>query len=57
MVEEPDARVDALMLSIYSTPALVVGNNVLHQSNLFPNEQLDETNLIAFLRSNGHGPA
>ena len=30
MVEEPDAQVDALMLSIYSTPALVIGNNVLH---------------------------
>ena len=57
MVEEPDAQVDALMLSIYSTPALVIGNNVLHQSNLFPNNHLDESNLIEFLRSNGHGPA
>jgi hypothetical protein len=57
MVEEPEAQVDALMLSIYSTPALVINNNVLHQTNLFPNNKLNESNLIAFLRSNGHGPA
>ncbi len=56
MVEEPDAQVDALMLNIYSTPALVIGNNVLHQLDLFSKNQLDEQALIGFLRSNRHGP-
>lgn len=56
MVEEPDAQVDALMLNIYSTPALVIGQKVLHQKDLFANNQLDENTLLAFLRSNGHGP-
>jgi hypothetical protein len=57
MVEEPDAQVDALMLNIYSTPALVIGSNVLHQQDLFADNQLDEQSLLTFLRSNGHGPA
>ncbi len=55
MVEEPDAQVDALMLNIYSTPALVIGNNILRQNDLFTNNRLDEKALILFLRSNGHG--
>ncbi len=57
MIEEPDAQVDALMLNIYSTPALVIGNNVLHQIDIFTKNQLDESTLLEFLRSNGHGPA
>ncbi|MFX1510941.1 MAG: glutaredoxin family protein [Promethearchaeota archaeon] len=56
MVDEPDAQVDALMLNIYNTPALVIGNNVLHQKDLFANNRLDENTLLTFLRSNGHGP-
>jgi hypothetical protein len=57
MVEEPDAQVDALMRNIYSTPALVIGQKVLHQKDLFADNQLDEETLVEFLRSNGHGPA
>lgn len=57
MVEDPDAQVDALMLNIYSTPALVIGNKVLHQTDLFSNNQLDKSALMGFLRSNRHGPA
>ncbi len=57
MVDDPDAQVDALMLNIYSTPALVIGNNVLRQVDLFSKNQLDESTLMGFLRSNGHGPA
>lgn len=57
MVEEPDAQVDALMLNIYNTPALVIEQKVLHQSELFENNQFNESTLITFLRSNGHGPA
>ncbi len=55
MIEEPDAQVDALMLSIYSTPALVIGKNVLRQNNLFINNCVDEETLALFLRVNGHG--
>ncbi|MFX1491149.1 MAG: glutaredoxin domain-containing protein [Promethearchaeota archaeon] len=55
MVEEPDAQVDALMLNIYSTPALVIDNNILRQNDLFTNNRLDEKALTLFLRSNGHG--
>jgi hypothetical protein len=57
MVEEPEAKVDALMLNIYSTPALVIGDKVLQQKDLFAHNKLDEQNILAFLRSNGHGPA
>ena len=57
MVDEPDAQVDALMLSIYSTPALVIGSSVLHQTDLFTRDKLDEQTLLKFLRSNRHGQA
>ncbi len=57
MVEEPEAQVDALMLNIYSTPALVIGNNVLYPSDLFANNRLNEDTLATFLRSNDHGTA
>jgi len=57
MVEEPDAQVDALMLNIYTTPALVIGQKVLHQKDLFANNKIDEETLLTFLRSNGYGPA
>ena len=57
MVEEPEAQVDALMLNIYSTPALVIGNNVLFQTDLFANNRLNKDTLTTFLRSNGHGTA
>ncbi|MFX1575750.1 MAG: glutaredoxin domain-containing protein [Promethearchaeota archaeon] len=57
MVEEPDAQVDALMLNIYNTPALVIDQKVLHQSELFANNQFNESTLTTFLRSNGYGPA
>ena len=57
MIDEPEARVDALMLNIYSTPALVIGDKVLHQADMFASNQLDEATLLAFLRSNGHGTA
>ena len=55
MIEDPEAKVDALMLNIYSTPALVVGDKVLHQSEMFANNQLVENAVLSFLRSNGHG--
>lgn len=55
MIEEPDVKVDALMLNIYSTPALVVGNRVLRQNDLFSNDRIDEAALITFLRSHRHG--
>ena len=55
MVEESEARVDALMLNIYSTPAIVIGDKVLHQTEMFANDQLDETAILTFLRSNEHG--
>jgi hypothetical protein len=57
MVEKPDEQVEALMLNIYSTPALVIGQKVLHQQDLFADNNLDEETLLVFLRSNGHGPA
>ena len=57
MIDEPEARVDALMLNIYSTPALVIGDKILHQADIFVNNQLEEAALLAFLRSNGHGTA
>jgi hypothetical protein len=57
MVEEPETKVDALMLNIYSTPALVIGNNVLLQTDLFANNRLNEDTLTTFLRSNSHGKA
>lgn len=57
MVEEPEAQVDALMLNIYSTPALVIGNSVLFQADLFANNRLNEDTLTTFLRSNSHGTA
>lgn len=54
LVEEPEARVDALMLNIYSTPAIVVNTAVLHQSELFKEERLNEAILLAFLGRQGH---
>ncbi|MFX0168050.1 MAG: glutaredoxin family protein [Candidatus Hodarchaeota archaeon] len=57
MIEEPEAKVDALMLNIYSTPALVIGDRVLHQTDIFINNQIDEAALASFLRSNEHGTA
>ena len=57
IVDDPDAQVDALMLNIYSTPALVIGKNVLRQVDLFSKDQLDKSTLMGFLRRNGHGPA
>ena len=57
MIEGPDVRVDALMLEIYSTPALVIGENVLHQSDMFQDGHLDVDTLLTFIRSNSHGKA
>jgi hypothetical protein len=57
IVEEPETKVDALMLNIFSTPALVIGEKVLRQTEMFANDQLDVTTLLAFLRSNDHGTA
>ncbi|MFW9831468.1 MAG: glutaredoxin family protein [Candidatus Thorarchaeota archaeon] len=57
MIEEPDAKVDALMLNIYSTPALVINSRVLRPNDLFSNNRLDKTKISAFLRSKGHGTA
>jgi len=54
LVEEPEARVDALMLSIYSTPAIVLNTAVLHQSELFKEERLNEAVLLAFLGRQRH---
>ena len=54
LVEDAEARVDALMLSIYSTPAIVLGTAVLQQSELFKRERLNEAALLAFLRRQGH---
>lgn len=49
MVEDSEARVDALMLDIYQTPALVSGDKVLHQQDMFPRGNLDEASLLSFL--------
>ncbi len=49
MVEDSEARVDALMLDIYQTPAVVSGEKVLHQRELFRNGRLDEGTLLSFL--------
>ncbi|MFX1564282.1 MAG: glutaredoxin family protein [Promethearchaeota archaeon] len=57
IIEEPEARVDALMLNIYSTPALVINEHVLHQTEMFQNGHLDESVLLAFLRRFEHGKA
>lgn len=54
LVEEPEARVDALMLNIYSTPAIVLNTGVLHQSELFKEERLNEAVLLAFLGRQSH---
>jgi len=54
LVEEPEARVDALMLNIYSTPAIVLNTSVLHQSELFKEEHLNEAVLLAFLGRQRH---
>ena len=49
MVENPDVKVDALMLNIYSTPAMVVADMVLHQPDLFTNGSLNEAKLLSLL--------
>lgn len=54
LVEEPEARVDALMLNIYSTPAVVVDSAVLHQSDIFKDDRLNEAVLLAFLGRQRH---
>lgn len=54
LVEEPEARVDALMLNIYSTPAIVLNTAVLHQSELFKEERLNEAVLLTFLGRQRH---
>lgn len=54
LVEEPETRVDALMLNIYSTPAIVLNTAVLHQSELFNEERLNEAVLLAFLGRQRH---
>ena len=54
LVEEPEARVDALMLNIYSTPAVVLNSAVLRQSELFRGESLNEAALLAFLGRHTH---
>jgi glutaredoxin len=54
LVEEPEARVDALMLNIYNTPAIVLNTAVLHQSDLFEEERLNEAALLAFLGRRRH---
>jgi len=53
MVENPEAKVDALMLNIYSTPALVIDEEVLHQNKLFKEGRLNEEVLLEFLRKHG----
>ena len=57
MVEHPEVKVDALMLNIYSTPALVIGDHVLHQTDLFESGRLNEGTVLTFLRRHGHGEA
>lgn len=49
MVEDSEARVDALMLEIYQTPALVSGEKVLHQRDIFPRGILEEAVILSFL--------
>jgi hypothetical protein len=49
MVEDSEARVDALMLDIYQTPAVVSGEKVLHQREIFRNGSIDEAALLSFL--------
>jgi glutaredoxin len=54
LVEDPETRVDALMLSIYNTPAIVLDTAVLHQSEIFKDDRLNEPALLAFLRRQKH---
>ncbi len=50
MIDEPEAKVDALMLNIYSTPALVIDDLVLYESDLFSAGKLNEPALMKILR-------
>jgi hypothetical protein len=50
MIEEPETKVDALMLNIYNTPALVIDNLVLYESDLFSTGKLNEPALMEILR-------
>jgi glutaredoxin len=49
-LENPEIRVDALMLSIFEVPALVRGENVLYFNEIF-NPKLDKKRVLQFCKS------
>jgi glutaredoxin len=50
-IEDSENKVDALMLNVYSVPALVIDNRVLKASEIFDsNNSLRKTEIMEFVR-------
>lgn len=50
-IDDSENKVDALMLNIYSVPALVIGNKVLKASQIFDsNNSLRKNEIMEFVR-------
>lgn len=50
-IDESENKVDALMLNIYSVPALVIDNNVLKANEIFDsNNSLRKNEILKFVR-------
>jgi hypothetical protein len=48
-ISDPDNRVDALMLGIYTLPGLVKGRNVLRAEDMFDGPELRKERVLRFL--------
>ena len=49
-IDNADNKVDALMLNVYSVPALVIGNKVLRASDIFdPSNSLKKEQVMKFV--------
>ncbi len=52
-IDDSENKVDALMLNIYSVPALVIGDKVLKASEIFDsNNSLRKNDIMEFVRRN-----
>ena len=50
-IDDSENKVDALMMNIYSVPALVIGNKVLKASDIFDsNNSLRKNDIMEFVR-------
>jgi glutaredoxin len=51
-IDSSENKVDALMLNVYSVPALVIGNRVLKAYEIFDsNNSLRKSDIMEFVRS------